>query len=222
VGLPLLSGPVVAFVALEQGTSFAAATSAGILAGILSTAAFAVIYAWLALRWSWPVALAGASGAFVAATAALEGLLLPAVALFGLAALGLAVALVVLPRAGGGAANSVARRPSWDLPARMALATVFVLALTGAAPLLGPRLTGLIAPYPVMSTVLGVFAHAQQGPWPAVGVLRGLLLGLFSFAAFFLVLATLLVPLGLLPAMLAALAVALLSHGGSLLLLRRH
>src|SRR6185503_8497679 len=47
--------------------------------------------------------------------------------------------------------------------ARMALATVFVVALTGAAGTLGPRLTGLLAPFPLYASLLTVFAHALDG-----------------------------------------------------------
>ena len=47
-------------------------------------------------------------------------------------------------------------------------------------------------------------------------VLRGLIFGLFSFAAFFFVLGLLIVQVGLAPAFGAAIAVALLLQAGSL------
>ena len=52
-------------------------------------------------------------------------------------------------------------------------------------------------------------------------VLRGLLLGLFGFAGFFLVLTTLIARAGLVSAFLATLAVALAGQGVSLRVLRR-
>ncbi len=54
-----------------------------------------------------------------------------------------------------------------------------------------------------------------------VAVLRGLLLGLFAFAGFFLTLAVLLEPAGIATAFVAALAVALVLQGLSLLVGRR-
>jgi O-antigen/teichoic acid export membrane protein len=103
----------------------------------------------------------------------------------------------------------------------MVLATVFVLALTASAPALGAQLTGLLAPFPLYASILAVFAHQQQGPVAAAGVLRGLLLGLFSFAGFCVVLATLLVPAGVATAFGAAIALALGIQGVSLWGLRR-
>jgi hypothetical protein len=61
--------------------------------------------------------------------------------------------------------------------------------LTGAAPLLGARLAGMLATFPVFATVLTVFAHRAQGRDAAQRVLRGLLLGLFAYSGFFLVIA---------------------------------
>src|SRR5262249_12756510 len=45
VGLPLTSGPIAFFLALERGTSFAAAAAIGSLAGAVAEAAFCVAYA---------------------------------------------------------------------------------------------------------------------------------------------------------------------------------
>ena len=110
--------------------------------------------------------------------------------------------------------------PHWDLPARMAVATVFVVALTAAAPLLGPRLAGLLAPFPLYGAVLAGFAHRIQGAGQAVAVLRGLLLGLFAFASFFLVLAVIL-PTGIAFAFGSAIVVALGVQGASFVAGRR-
>ncbi len=103
----------------------------------------------------------------------------------------------------------------------MAVATGFVLLLTGVAPALGPRLTGLLAPFPLYGAVLAVFAHHLQGPAAAVTVLRGLLLGLFGFAGFFLALAALIERAGIGPAFAAALALTLALQAGALWSVRR-
>src|SRR5207244_11380846 len=79
-----------------------------------------------------------------------------------------------------------ARLPRWDIPARMAVTTGLVLLLTSLAPAVGPRLAGLLATFPLYAAILTVFAHDLEGPADAVEVLRGLLLGPFSFPAVFL------------------------------------
>src|SRR5207237_10782738 len=99
--------------------------------------------------------------------------------------------------------------PAWDIPARMIVTTALVVALTGFAHVLGPRLSGVLAAFPVYAGILTVFAHRLHGAAAAVQVLRGLLLGLFAFAAFFVVLGAALEPLGVAPAFAAATATAL-------------
>jgi hypothetical protein len=101
------------------------------------------------------------------------------------------------------------------------VATSFVLVLTGLAPALGPRLTGLPAPFPLYAATLTGFAHHLQGPGSAVNVLRGLVPALFAFAGFFLVLALLLERAAIGPAFAAATATALGLQAVSLLALRR-
>jgi hypothetical protein len=102
----------------------------------------------------------------------------------------------------------------------MLIATSFVVALTSAASALGPHLSGLLAPFPLFTSILVVFAHQLQGPGEAVLVLRGVLLGLFGFAAFFVVAAALLQPAGLLGAFVLAGAAALALQAASLRIVR--
>jgi len=111
--------------------------------------------------------------------------------------------------------------PDWDIPARMVVGTALVVGLTAAAPLLGPRLAGLIDPYPLYATVLAVFSHRLLGAPSAVAVLRGLLLGLFAFAGYFLTVSQLLEPDGIALAFGAAIAVALAIQAVSLFAGRR-
>jgi len=228
VGFPMTSAPVAFFLTLSHGPAFAAAAAAGTMAGAASQAAFCVVYGWLASRHRWPVTLLGSIIAFAASTAGLVELVaLPPLPLFAGVIAVLAVALYLMP--GGdrvphptGTAPGGRLAPlGWDLPARMVVATVFVVLLTGIAPALGPRLTGLLAPFPLYGAVLAVFAHALEGPRSAAALLRGLLAGLFGFAAFFLVLATCLERWGLLAAFAAAIALTLAVQGVALFTLRK-
>src|SRR5579862_7405033 len=70
VGLPLTSGPVCFFLALDQGVGFAAATGLGSMAGAGAEAAFCLGYAWTARVAGWPAALAAGSTAFIGAVVA--------------------------------------------------------------------------------------------------------------------------------------------------------
>jgi hypothetical protein len=221
VALPLTSGPIVFFLVLTHGVAFAKTVAVGTLAGAISQAAFCLIYSWLATHWGWPRTLGASCLGFVAATAILQDLMLLLLPLFLLVNLVLALTLRLMPRDDTTPPARMAAPPQWDIPTRMVVATAFVLLLTGAAPILGPQLTGLLAPYPLYGTILAVFAHQQHGPVAAIRTLRGLLLGLFSFVGFFLVLATLLDRSAVLLAFGAAGAVALTFQAGTLWILRR-
>jgi hypothetical protein len=228
VGLPFTSGPTVFILALDHGASFAAAAATGTLSGAFSEIVFCLTYSWLAFYGEWWLATTVAISAFAIVTFLLHfftfHLLLP---LFLVVVLALSLALVLARRVpaaklGESKANTRSsvetevRPPAWDLPARMIVATVFVLLLTSLATVLGPTLAGLLATFPLYASILTIFAHHQQGSIAAAGVLRGLLLGLYAFASFFFVLALLLTWDGIPPAFLVAILVALLVEGGTL------
>jgi uncharacterized membrane protein (GlpM family) len=196
--------------------TFAGAAAVGSLAGALAEAAFCLAYGRLAARGPWPLALALSGLTFVVVGLALQHRALTLAWLLPAVVVTLVLASHLMPV---GAQRGVAPPPPrWDIPARMAVTTGLVLLLTGAAPALGPRLAGLLATFPLYAAILAVFAHRQEGPGPAVQVLRGLLLGLFSFAAFFAVLAALLERAGMALAFTAAVAAALVLQLCSLVL----
>ncbi len=219
VGIPFTSAPIAFFLAVDFGQKFAAPAAAGIMDGTASQAAFCLCYAWVAGRRGWVASLLAGTGAFVGATLLLDAVLLPAPASFVVMILVLVVALYLMP-APQTRSGSPVTFPRWDIPARMIIATTFVLVLTTAAPLLGPRLAGLLAPFPLYGTVLAAFAHRLQGADQAVGVLRGLLLGLFAFATFFLVL-SLALPSGIAEAFVLAAILGLGVQGATLAAGRR-
>ena len=214
MGLPLTSGPVAFFLALDHGAGFAAAAAAGSLAGALAEVAFCLAYGRLA-RHGWPLALAAACATFAAAAMLLQRLTLGPAALGVAVVVALALTLSLMPRGHG--VRMTGSAPRWDIPARMIITTALVVAITGAAVTLGPRLSGVLATFPVYAAILTIFAHRAGAP-PAVQVLRGLLLGLLAFAGFFVVLAAVIERLGIAAAFALATAAALAIQAGSLAL----
>jgi hypothetical protein len=207
VALPLTSGPLLFFVALQHGHRFAAATAVGALGGGGSEVGFCLGYRLLAVRGRWP-ALAAGSLVYAGAAAAIRllplgpGLPLPLLPLLGGVLVAIAAGLAVL-RAAGLEPGEPKLPSRWDVPLRMAAGTAIVVVLTEVAPALGPRLAGLIVTYPLLTAVLTVSAHRLDGPRGAGEVLRGLLLGLTGLVAFITAVAILLPRIGL-----AAFAVA--------------
>jgi hypothetical protein len=216
--LPLVAGPVLLFLSIEQGSAFAARAAEATLAGLVAVAAFALGYAWTAVRRPWPPSLAAGWLAFGVATAALQGVPWQPLTALAAAVAGFGLALAGLPRPPAGAQALAA--PRWDLPLRMAAALALVLAVTGLAERLGPRLSGALTPFPVATAILLSFTHAQQGAPAALAFLRGFLPGMWSFALFCFVIALTLEPLGRAPAFAAALAAQLATQAVVLRALR--
>lgn len=218
VGLPLTSAPVALFLALDHGTGFAAAAAAGSLVGAAAEAGFCTGYV-LGAGMGWIGGFAGGTVGFLVASALLlPATALPLVPLALLVALVLFVSVRLLPRDDVVRAGVVA--PRWDLGVRMVVGAVLVVAITALAPFLGPHMSGIAAAFPVFATVLTVFAHRAEGLDSARQVLRGLLVGLFAFGAFFVVLGSTIEPDGIAVSFLLATAAALLVQAISVRLVR--
>lgn len=209
---PILSGPILLVLALEQGPEFAAQAAHGTLLAVLAILVFSLAYAWTAMRRTWPDCLLVALCCWGLAVLALRELDTG----LGLSFVAVLVALLLAPLA-------FPRVPRWvrgravggDLPWRMAAAVTLVLAVSALAASVGPRLSGLFAMFPVMSTVLVGFSHRQSGGAFAVRLLRGMVAGYFAFACFCAVLALGLPAHGIAIAFLAALAAALPVHAAA-------
>lgn len=212
-GLPVVVGPILLAFALEHGAGFAADAAGGALLGLLSLNAFVLSYAWCARVMAWLPAVAVSWAAFAVATVALDSVSVPAPAALALVLCSFGVAALMLPRA---AAAASGRAPRWDLALRAAATAGLVLALTALAGIFGARLSGLLAAFPVLATVLSAFTHAQEGAAAAAQFLRGLVAGLVAFAVFCFAVAELLPDAGIAAAFLAASALALASHGAAL------
>jgi hypothetical protein len=194
VGLPLTSGPISVFLALEHGPAFAAQATSGSLAATAAQAGFCLAYCRLAVC-GWPAALAGACAAFFMTASLLQWSGLPPAGLFLAAILSMALVLRLTP--GKAVDSGRFASPWWDLPARMVLITCLVIGVTLIAPYVGPRLSGVLASFPFMGIILAVFAHRIAGHAAARQVLRGMVAGLWGFAVFFYVLSLALTRFGL-------------------------
>ena len=194
IGLPLTSGPISFILALEQGAPFASQAAIGGLLGQISICLFCLTYSHAAQYWRWPSSALAAITAFLAATAILNQAQWSFLPAFGALLATIGCVPHAMPKPAPTARGFAP--PRWDLPARMLLATAFVLAITRVADTLGPQLSGLLAPFPVFGLVFAVFTHAQQGGKACIGVLRGIVLGSAAYAAFFAIIGFALPKLG--------------------------
>jgi hypothetical protein len=221
VGLPLTSAPVSLFLAIDQGSRFAATAAGGTLFGLISGGAFCTGYALVARRCRSPLAAtAAACLAFSVSTVALYPVGLPV----GAAAALVAACLVAMAFyiSGNGVAAPPATSPAfWELPVRMVCATLIVLFLTSFAAVLGPKLAGLLSPFQAYACILAVFTHRSHGGHAAGQVMRGAVVGTLGSAVFFTALASLLSPFGTLTAFATAMSMTVVVQAGTLPIVRR-
>src|SRR5690349_7582290 len=185
-GLPIVAGPILFFISMEQGREFGAAAATGTLSGLLPVLAFIIFYAWSATRNSWIISALSGWLAYAVGVAVLYIVQPPVLvsALIDLAALWYTPRL--LPRVG--APPIVPHLDYTEIAVRMLAGVALLLTLTYFASGLGPRLSGLLAMFPTLGTVLAVFSHRHAGAEFAVHLLRGIVLGLYAFVAFTVVL----------------------------------
>jgi hypothetical protein len=182
---PIVAGPILFTLSLEQGAAFAAHAAEGTLLAVVAILVFSLAYAWASLRCGVAGSMLAALLAWAGSVALLQATRLPLGLAFALVWCALLLCLKVFPRA----AEVAAGKRRNDLPWRMLAAALLVLAVTGGATHMGARLSGFFAMFPVMGTVLVGFAHAGSGREGAVALLRGMVAGFFGFATFCAVLA---------------------------------
>jgi len=219
IGLPLTSGPVSIFFALEQGTHYAANAAIGSILGLVPVAVFCAAYVQSARRLPWYLSAAVSIGLYflsvwgvsnLAPGLGWEAVLVP---------LALVAGTLLIGKMDG--RDRPFRSSWWDLPLRMAAATGLVVLITGSAAALGSKWGGLLSPFPIFTFVMVTFAHSQGGAEAAWRLIRGVLPGLFSYTAFFVVV-NLLVETGQLFFVYSLAAVAALGVSGLLLVVLLH
>ena len=210
-GMPVVAGPVLVFLVVEQGPVFGAQAAHATLAGLIGTVAFTVAYARASVRLSWYGCLFVGWIAFAAVAAVLYAVTPPpGVSLIGLLA-ATAIGRSMLPETPS--PSSADASPRGDLILRLVATAALVLALTAVADQLGPRLSGLLNAFPVLTTIIAAFTHAQHGSGATVAFVRSFLRAIIGFALFCFVLTLTLTeaPLGL--ALMAALAAQVMVSG---------
>ncbi|WJY13828.1 hypothetical protein PCO82_14890 [Pectobacteriaceae bacterium CE90] len=169
-GMPLTSGPVAVFLAVEQGPHFAAEAAGAALSG-LSAVLLTYLFYFILTRF-FSILVAGVSALcffgmistlflFLAST---EGAIIVSV-----------VAIIIILRLTDSGERAVKEPavPYWDIPLRMLTATALLFAITSSAHLLGPQISGMLAPVPVIAWPLTLFAHIQGGRRDMAAVVRG-------------------------------------------------
>jgi hypothetical protein len=181
--MPWVAGPILLFFILEQGRKFGIDSISGVMTGILALISFSFSYSAFCRKLSWLPSLLF-SYVIYSSTALIVNHLQLSLLLSYLLVIGsILLALRFFPTLTGQPAK--ARRLPFEIPIRMAVSTLFVVIITGLASILGPTWSGILTPFPIMTSILAVFSHTLQGSNAAITTLRGLVIGLLGFTTFY-------------------------------------
>ncbi len=209
-GLPVVAGPILLVVAIVHGRDFGAEAAAGTLLALAALTAFVVVYGRSArAAGPLPSVLRGWA-AFLLGVALLSFVDPPPAASLPFVAACFAAAVAALLPSPRSSSSPPVPPPRWDLPLRALAALALVLVVTALSGALGAKLSGLLAPFPIVTSVLAVFTHAHGGVSQLELLLRNFLFGFYGFAAFCFTLAVALPSLATAPAFGLATAAALL------------
>lgn len=221
VGFPLTSGPISVFLALEQGTDYAATAAITSLVGAGTASLFCLVYALCAARLSRLTTLGAALTGYLASVGVLSHI--PFTIGTGLAAL-VVIQGLCLCLAGPDDPHAPPAMVAqwWDIPLRMAATVAVTLAITGLAHFMGPQGVGLLAPFPAFVCILAVFLHAQGNYNALHRFLRGAITSTWGALGYFLVAALCLKQLSLVATYVLSVVVALGLNACIVLLQKRH
>jgi hypothetical protein len=213
-GCPIVAGPVLLLVAIENGPGFAVSATSGALYAPLAIASFCLGYAWTAIRLPWWISLAGGLAAYAIAGSLLICFAPSAYPTLLLSLAGLWLASRAFPT--NIEPEATPPRSAGELAARMIAGAVLVVIVTFSAPALGPRLSGILSGFPVLACVLAGSSHRVEGAEFAIRLLHGMVAGFYVMLFFFFTLALVLPQWGITRSFIISLAVAALIQAGSL------
>ena len=190
-GLPIVSGPVSFIITMEQGVEFASGMAYNTLPGICACIFFGVTYSWMACRLRWQLAMPCTLALYfcIAALLCRAPHSLPLFSVLALAAP--LLGLRVLPRPTphhrkGWKAPTAHKGPPW---LQMLVGMIAMIGETEGAAWLGPQWSGMLVFFPVISGVVGLFAHIENGSEAVIRVFRGTFTGFTGATAFALTVA---------------------------------
>ncbi len=206
--LPVSTGPVYVFLAMDHDAAFISDAARMSVAGVTATVAFVAAHAFASRRHATPLSwLAGTAAWFaVALLLQLRDWSFPEALILFVAAFALAIR--GLRRFTASVLPTALPRARYDLALRAGLVASVVVATTIAGKLAGPGFTGVLATYPVVFTSLVLILQPRCGGPFTASMLVNALKGLIGFGVALAVLHLAAARLSSAAALLIALGVA--------------
>jgi hypothetical protein len=223
VSLPLNSAPVIFLLSLERGVGFASTSSEGAILGFASLSAFSFVYSLLSVRlkFGWFSSIIFGWCVFFLFSFILQSIELPLVVAFICVVCWLFLVVKFLPKPDFSEKVVLGEYTNWSIVTRTIAAMSLIFLITEYAPMLGPRLSGLLTTFPIYISVLILSIHRKHGAASTVEFVRGGTVGLFTSAFFFLIVGSLIVGWGIGASYSLAIVASLIFHGCLLKLLTK-
>ncbi len=204
---PVVAGPIIFFLTIEQGLSFGAQASIFVIYGSISILIFGLTYVWACrfLHYIPCLFMSLVAWCFTAFLLSLcpKNLLFPTA----LAAGFLSVIPYLLPKS---IIQNKSPQGLKDLPIRMIVGMLLTISITSLANYLGAVWSGILSVFPVVTLVLVVFSHRSHGQDQVLQVFKGLSKGIYSFVTYFVIYASFIEQLSLWQTLLASIIGSLL------------
>lgn len=218
--LPIAAGPSYILLALDHDAKFIADSAVASLAVHAATGLFGTAYVLAAQRFSFAASIAIAIGVWLGCALMIRA-----------TDWSLAGAIALCAATYGGCVPLVQRfvhvrvpvigRRWFDIPVRALLVATLVGAVVAAGANVGPKLTGILAVFPIVMLSLMLILHPRIGGPATAAIIANAMWGLVGFALSVLTLQMAVTPLGAPLALTAALLVSVATNSTIFLLRRR-
>lgn len=182
VSIPFILTPILIVMYLQEGKEFFHHAIIANYAGQVGILVYIFVYARMASKFSWQISAIGSTIAYLVAILALIPILKNV--WMGLAIWTLVWLVVLKTYPVYDRTVSSHASPWWEILLRIGSALTLIILITSFAGQLGPRLSGALAMYPVMTTVMSTFNHGRFGARSAIALLHGMSQYLFVTALF--------------------------------------
>ncbi|MBC7464244.1 MAG: hypothetical protein H7227_08290 [Actinobacteria bacterium] len=189
VSIPFILTPILIVIYLQEGKPFFRDAIVANYAGQIGILLFIFTYSRLASKFAWPISILGATSAYLISILSLSPFITHVWVGLSLWTVVWLIVLKTYPTYDRSFISHAS--PWWEILLRIASALALIFIITHFAADLGPNLSGALAMYPVMTTVMSTFNHGRFGSVSAIALLHGMaqylwVIALFPVAAFVL------------------------------------
>lgn len=188
-GLPIIAGPIIWFIYLEQGYAFAQQSLAALISGIVALSTFCFTYAWICTRLNWVFSLLFSLLIYFMVAWLMASLTLNVNTSAILACLGILLQIMFSPKSDG--QILLVPASAAEIICRMMFAFVLVFSVTGLAQTIGEAYAGIFAAFPVAGSTIALFSHRNHSAKSAIKSLKSMMQGLLAMLACFYITALL-------------------------------